>query len=160
MPDALSAAYLLSPVPFLTIAAGRSRAILHVPSRARFRYVGPEPEGADLEQQGFGWMSSYQTGKGADTITSGLEGAWTAEPTKWDNGTCSSERLQRPIRRQAYRTSLCRIDATCTPALSVPLQPLTGDARARRLFPQPDDDRVGADDESGGRDALGAQGGA
>jgi len=50
------------------------------------KYVGPEPEGADLEQQGFGWMSSYQTGKGADTITSGLEGAWTAEPTKWDNG--------------------------------------------------------------------------
>ena len=49
-------------------------------------YVGPEPEGAPLEQQGFGWKNTFGTGKGADTITSGLEGAWTNEPTKWDNG--------------------------------------------------------------------------
>ena len=49
-------------------------------------YVGPEPEGAPIEQQGLGWKSTYGTGKGADTITSGLEGAWTNEPTKWDNG--------------------------------------------------------------------------
>jgi len=49
------------------------------------KYVGPEPEGAPIEQQGFGWKNSYGTGKGADTISSGLEGAWTAEPTKWDN---------------------------------------------------------------------------
>ncbi|HEX3707864.1 MAG TPA: catalase/peroxidase HPI [Mycobacteriales bacterium] len=48
--------------------------------------VGPEPEGAPLEQQGLGWRNSFGTGKGGDTITSGLEGAWTAEPTKWDNG--------------------------------------------------------------------------
>ncbi|MCB1605834.1 MAG: catalase/peroxidase HPI, partial [Xanthomonadales bacterium] len=47
--------------------------------------VGPEPEGADIEEQGFGWMNKHGTGKGADTITSGLEGAWTPTPTKWDN---------------------------------------------------------------------------
>ena len=48
--------------------------------------VGPEPEAAALEEQGFGWKNKYGTGKGADTITSGLEGPWTSEPTKWDNG--------------------------------------------------------------------------
>jgi catalase-peroxidase len=48
--------------------------------------VGPEPEGAPLEQLGLGWKSQFGTGKGGDTITSGLEGAWTNEPTKWDNG--------------------------------------------------------------------------
>jgi catalase-peroxidase len=49
-------------------------------------HLGPEPEGAPLEDQGLGWKNRYGTGKGADTITSGLEGAWTSEPTKWDNG--------------------------------------------------------------------------
>ena len=49
-------------------------------------HLGPEPEGAPLEDQGLGWKNRYGTGKGADTITSGLEGAWTTEPTKWDNG--------------------------------------------------------------------------
>lgn len=49
-------------------------------------YVGPEPEGASLEEQGLGWQNTYGSGKGPDTITSGLEGAWTNEPTKWDNG--------------------------------------------------------------------------
>ena len=48
-------------------------------------YVGPEPEGADLEEQGLGWKNTYGSGKGSDTITSGLEGAWTATPIKWDN---------------------------------------------------------------------------
>lgn len=48
--------------------------------------VGPDPEGAALEEQGLGWKSSHRSGKGADTITSGLEGAWTATPTKWSNG--------------------------------------------------------------------------
>ena len=50
------------------------------------QYVGPEPEAAGLEQMGLGWKNSYGTGKGPDTISSGLEGTWTAEPTKWDNG--------------------------------------------------------------------------
>ncbi|KAA9021094.1 catalase/peroxidase HPI [Niallia endozanthoxylica] len=49
-------------------------------------HVGPEPEAAPIEAQGLGWQSSYGSGKGRDTITSGLEGAWTANPTKWDNG--------------------------------------------------------------------------
>ncbi len=48
-------------------------------------YVGPEPEGASLEEQGLGWKNTYGSGKGSDTITSGLEGAWTATPIKWDN---------------------------------------------------------------------------
>jgi catalase-peroxidase len=48
--------------------------------------VGPEPEGARLEEQQLGWQNRYGSGKGADTITSGLDGAWTNEPTKWDNG--------------------------------------------------------------------------
>jgi catalase-peroxidase len=50
------------------------------------QYIGPEPEGASLEEQGFGWKSRFGSGKGADTITSGLEGPWTNNPTKWDNG--------------------------------------------------------------------------
>ncbi|MCH6164204.1 catalase/peroxidase HPI [Pseudonocardia alaniniphila] len=49
------------------------------------RYLGPEPEGAPLEEQGLGWKSGYGTGKGADTISSGLEGTWTPTPTTWDN---------------------------------------------------------------------------
>ncbi|CAL9346928.1 Catalase-peroxidase [Streptomyces sp. enrichment culture] len=48
-------------------------------------HVGADPEGAPLEQQGLGWSNSYGTGKGADTITSGLEGTWTTTPTAWDN---------------------------------------------------------------------------
>jgi catalase-peroxidase len=48
-------------------------------------YVGPEPEAAPIEEQGLGWKSTYGSGKGSDTTTSGLEGAWTSEPTKWDN---------------------------------------------------------------------------
>jgi len=48
--------------------------------------VGPEPEGADLLEQGLGWKSSFGTGKGADTITSGLEGIWTTTPVQWSNG--------------------------------------------------------------------------
>jgi catalase-peroxidase len=49
------------------------------------RYVGPEPEGADIEAQGLGWINSFGAGKGGDAITSGLEGAWTSNPVSWDN---------------------------------------------------------------------------
>ena len=48
--------------------------------------VGSEPEGATVEKMGLGWLSSHASGKGSDTITSGVEGAWTSNPTKWDNG--------------------------------------------------------------------------
>jgi catalase-peroxidase len=48
--------------------------------------VGPEPEASAIEEQGLGWKNKYGSGKGAHTITSGLEGAWTNNPTKWDNG--------------------------------------------------------------------------
>ena len=48
-------------------------------------HLGPEPEAAPLEEVGLGWKNSYKSGKGPDTITSGLEGAWTPTPTKWDN---------------------------------------------------------------------------
>jgi catalase-peroxidase len=49
-------------------------------------HVGPEPEAAGIEEQGFGWKSSYGTGKGKDAITSGLEVTWTSTPTQWSNG--------------------------------------------------------------------------
>jgi catalase-peroxidase len=49
-------------------------------------HVGPEPEGAPLEAMGLGWLSSFGSGKGGDAITSGIEGSWTPNPIKWDNG--------------------------------------------------------------------------
>ncbi|KOG43988.1 hydroperoxidase [Streptomyces virginiae] len=49
-------------------------------------YIGPEPEACPIEQQALGWKNTYGSGSGADAVTSGLEGAWTSEPTKWDNG--------------------------------------------------------------------------
>ncbi|MBM3293478.1 MAG: catalase/peroxidase HPI [Candidatus Aminicenantes bacterium] len=50
------------------------------------KHVGPEPEGAPIEEQGLGWKSSFGSGKGGDTIGSGIEGAWKPNPTKWDMG--------------------------------------------------------------------------
>ncbi len=52
----------------------------------RGKYLGPEPEGAGLEEQGLGWKNTFGKGKAGDTITSGLEGAWTYTPTQWSNG--------------------------------------------------------------------------
>ena len=49
------------------------------------KYISAEPEGASLEEQGLGWNNSFGSGKASDTISSGLEGAWTSEPAKWDN---------------------------------------------------------------------------
>jgi catalase-peroxidase len=49
------------------------------------KYVGPEPEGANIEEQGLGWKNSFGSGNAGDTISSGLEGAWTTDPTKWDS---------------------------------------------------------------------------
>ena len=67
------------------IAGGHTFGKAHGAAQAD-KYVGPEPEAAPLEEQGLGWKNSYRSGKGADTITSGLEGAWTNNPIKWDNG--------------------------------------------------------------------------
>jgi len=50
------------------------------------KYVGPAPEGASIQEQGLGWANSFGSGSGGDTISSGLEGAWTNNPVKWDNG--------------------------------------------------------------------------
>ena len=50
------------------------------------KFVGAEPEGSPIEQMGFGWKNLYKSGVGGDTITSGIEGAWTSNPTQWDNG--------------------------------------------------------------------------
>jgi catalase-peroxidase len=66
------------------IAGGHTFGKMH--GAAPDSYVAAAPEGADLVEQGLGWRSSYGTGVGDDTITSGLEGAWTANPTRWDNG--------------------------------------------------------------------------
>jgi catalase-peroxidase len=67
------------------IAGGHTFGKAHGAANAA-QWCGPEPEGAGIEEQGLGWTNRYQTGKGADAITSGLEGAWTSNPIKWDNG--------------------------------------------------------------------------
>jgi catalase-peroxidase len=67
------------------IAGGHTFGKAHGAANAA-EYCGPEPEGASLEEQGLGWTSRFQSGKGGDAITSGLEGAWTSNPIKWDNG--------------------------------------------------------------------------
>jgi len=67
------------------IAGGHTFGKAHGAASAA-QYVGPEPEGASLEEQGLGWKNTFGTGTGDDAITSGLEGAWTTNPVKWDNG--------------------------------------------------------------------------
>jgi catalase-peroxidase len=67
------------------IAGGHTFGKAHGAASAA-EYCGPDPEGAGLEEQGFGWRNTFQTGRGPHTITSGLEGAWTTNPVKWDNG--------------------------------------------------------------------------
>jgi len=66
------------------IAGGHSFGKCHGAGDAAL--IGPEPEGASIEEQGLGWISSFGSGKGDDTITSGLEGAWTPNPIQWDMG--------------------------------------------------------------------------
>ena len=68
------------------------------------QFVGPEPEGASLEEQGLGWKSSFGSGKGGDTITSGLEGAWTPTPATW-----GQQLLRHPVRlRVGFDEEPCR----------------------------------------------------
>ena len=72
-------------------------------------HVGPEPEGAGIEEQGFGWKSGHGSGKAGDTITSGLEGAWTTDPVKWDNNFMENlhghewELTKSPAGKSQYR---------------------------------------------------------
>jgi catalase-peroxidase len=66
------------------VAGGHTFGMTHGAGDAAL--VGPEPEGEELEAQGFGWISKFGSGKGGDTISSGLHGAWTPKPTQWDNG--------------------------------------------------------------------------
>jgi catalase-peroxidase len=66
------------------VAGGHTFGKCHGASDAA--HVGPEPEGAGIEEQGLGWKSSFGSGKGGDTISSGIEGAWKPNPTKWDSG--------------------------------------------------------------------------
>ena len=74
----------------------------------------PEPEAAGLAEQGLGWTSRYGSGKGGDTITSGLEGAWTPTPTSWDNSYFDTlfgydwELHQSPTRRRSSCTTSWR----------------------------------------------------
>src|SRR2546421_932943 len=67
------------------IAGGHTFGKAHGAASAK-EYCGPDPEGCGLEEQGLGWRNTFESGKGSHTITSGLEGAWTSNPTKWDNG--------------------------------------------------------------------------
>jgi catalase-peroxidase len=67
------------------IAGGHTFGKAHGAANAA-EYCGPEPEGAGIEEQGLGWTNRFKSGKGGDAITSGLEGAWTSNPVKWDNG--------------------------------------------------------------------------
>jgi catalase-peroxidase len=66
------------------IAGGHTFGKAHGPCPEK-PYIGPEPEAAGLEEQGLGWKNSFGAGKGPDAWTSGLEGAWTSTPTRWDN---------------------------------------------------------------------------
>ena len=66
------------------VAGGHTFGKCHGAGDAKF--VGHEPEAAPIEEQGLGWKSCYKSGKGGDTISSGLEGAWKPNPTKWDMG--------------------------------------------------------------------------
>src|SRR5215207_6024508 len=67
------------------IAGGHTFGKAHGAASAA-EFCGADPEGASLEEQGLGWRNTFGSGKGGDTITSGLEGAWTTNPVKWDNG--------------------------------------------------------------------------
>jgi catalase-peroxidase len=71
--------------PLRSLPAGTTFGKTHGAADAG-KYVGAEPEGAPIEELGLGWTNTYESGKGAHTITSGLEGAWTPSPVKWDNG--------------------------------------------------------------------------
>ncbi|MDO8309314.1 MAG: catalase/peroxidase HPI [Actinomycetota bacterium] len=88
------------------------------------KYVGPEPEGAPLQEMGLGWKNSYGTGSGDDAITSGLEGAWTPTPIAWDN---------------SYFETLFRYDWDLTKSPAGALQWVPTDPAAASTVPDPQD---------------------
>ncbi len=84
------------------------------------KYLGPSPEAAPIQEQGLGWKNSYQSGKGPDTITSGLEGAWSATPTKWSNN---------------YLENLFHFNWTQTKSPAGATQWIPSDSKATQLVP-------------------------
>jgi catalase-peroxidase len=107
-------------------------------------HIGPEPEAAPLEQQGLGWRSSYASGKGTDTVTSGLEVTWTTEPTKWDNGFFDSrfghewELADGPAGAKQWRATDGSGATMLTTDLSLRLDPVY-EPIARRFHEHPDE---------------------
>ncbi len=85
------------------------------------QYVGREPEGAGIEEQGLGWKNSFGTGHGADTISSGLEVTWTTTPTRWSNNflsTCSATNGSSPRARPALTSGRPRTTLAQAPCLT------------------------------------------
>src|SRR5277367_5205050 len=105
------------------IAGGHTFGKAHGAANAA-QYVGPEPEGASLEEQGLGWKNTFGSGKGDDAITSGLEGAWTTNPVKWDNG---------------YFDNLFRYDWQLTKSPAGAFQWTPKDAKAKGTVPDAHD---------------------
>jgi catalase-peroxidase len=121
--------------------------------------LGPEPEAATLEQQGLGWKNSFGTGSGPHTLTSGLEGAWTNQPTKWDNGFFDNlfkydwELTESPAGAKQFRPKNTEAQGTVPDAhdpskrhepmmlttdLSLRLDPIYGPI-SRRFYENPDE---------------------
>jgi catalase-peroxidase len=122
-------------------------------------HIGPEPEGAPIEQQGLGWHNSVNGGNGAHTLTSGLEGAWTKAPTKWDNGflenlleyewelteSPAGAKQWRPVNPEAQDTvpdahdpSKRHAPMMLTTDLALKVDPIYGPI-ARRFYENPDE---------------------
>jgi catalase-peroxidase len=122
-------------------------------------HIGPEPEGAPIEQQGLGWHNSVNGGNGSHTLTSGLEGAWTKAPTKWDNGflenlfeyewelteSPAGAKQWRPTNPEAQDTVPDAHDASkrhapmmLTTDLALKVDPIYGPI-ARRFYENPDE---------------------
>jgi catalase-peroxidase len=122
------------------------------------KHIGPEPEAAPIEQQGIGWKNSVNGGNGAHTLTSGLEGAWTNEPTKWDNGFLANlfeydwELTTSPAGAQQWRPTNADAEGTVPDAhdpskrhapmmlttdLALKLDPIFGPI-AKRFYEHPD----------------------
>jgi catalase-peroxidase len=105
------------------------------------KHVGPEPEAAGIEAQGLGWLSTHGSGKGGDTITSGIEGAWTSAPTQWDSGYFDAlfgfewELTQSPAGAHQWKPKASTADATAPaahdPSKREPLMMTTADMAMR-----------------------------